>query len=101
MPILILSFYLARLYIGGVVALESEGDVEPEREPGPEAVPTYLGPTACSSFYNKLGVDLKSVERSSFIIELVGMFGVSFSKPPCINITVSIAQTVCLNLYKD
>jgi len=35
------------------------------------------------------------------MIELVGMLGVSFSKPPCMKMTVSIAQTVCLNLWRE
>lgn len=35
------------------------------------------------------------------MMELVGIFGVSFSKPPCMKMTVSIAQTVCLNLWSE
>lgn len=51
-----------------------------------------------SSFARKLGVLEKSAAKSSFIIEFVGMFGFSFSNPPCIKMVESIDQTVCLNL---
>ena len=83
LPILILSFCLAMLCRGGVVALEpSDGEVEPVlfEEADPPALPP---PTAYSSFCIRAGVLRKSVARSNLTIELVGMLGVSFSKPPC------------------
>jgi hypothetical protein len=46
-------------------------------------------------------VPFSSAFNSSFMIVLVGMFGVSFSKPPCMKIVESTAQIECLNLYKE
>jgi hypothetical protein len=55
----------------------------------------YLfAPIVSSSFETKVGTFWKSSKRSSFMIEFVGIFGVSFSKPPCINTVASIAQTL-------
>lgn len=55
------------------------------------------GPTEASSFCMSAGTLAKSSKRSIFIIELVGIFGVSFSKPPCIKIVESMAQMLCRN----
>ena len=100
---LILLFILARLYIGGVplrvVSLPSHcmllafGLVE-----FGECFLYLLAPIVSSSFETKAGTFWKSSKRSSFIIEFVGILGVSFSKPPCINTVASIAQTLWRNL---
>ena len=60
-----------------------------------------LVPIACSNFYARIGEVLNKFIISIFMIELVGMFGVSFSNPPCIYITDSMAHTECLNLYNE
>ena len=87
--------------MGGVDALElSLGDYDPLVFPGlveEELEGDLPVPQAYSSFCWRAGLFLNKPAKSIFIIEFVGMFGVSFSKPPCIKITVSIAQTVCLN----
>jgi len=58
-------------------------------------------PKHISSFYSSGGVFEKSSSKSNFIIELVGMFGVSFSKPPCIKTNWSMAQTLWRCLYRE
>ena len=47
------------------------------------------------------GTGYKSCASSSFIIVFVGMFGVSFSKPPCMNMAESTAQTECLKRWSE
>lgn len=54
-----------------------------------------------SSLVLRAGRLRNSAIKSIFMIELVGMFGVSFSKPPCMKMVESIAQIVCLNLCKQ
>ena len=51
-------------------------------------------PMHISSLVLRAGRFLKSAIKSIFIIEFVGMLGVSFSKPPCMKIVESIAQIV-------
>lgn len=72
--------------------VEADGDV---------AARFFYAPIACSSFTVRFGVPFSSAFNSSFMIVLVGMFGVSFSKPPCMKIVESTAQIECLNLYKE
>lgn len=57
------------------------------------------GPTIAFNLSNNGQFPLNICIKSSFTIVFVGMLGVSFSKPPCIKILASAAQTVCLNLY--
>jgi|LakMenEpi03Aug12_release.lakeMendotaPanAssembly.Ray.scaffolds.fasta_scaffold271305_3 hypothetical protein len=102
---LILLFILARLCIGGVPLLV-------ESFPSHCMLPEFwlaLGerarllfePMVPSSFYTRVGTFTKSSIRSNFIIEFVGMFGVSFSKPPCMNTVASIAQTLWRNRCRE
>jgi len=101
LAIFILSFY-ARLYIGGVLDLDP-----PLLDPSfvdcgvddPELGFTFYAPMNCSSLAFKLGTDETRAKRSIFRMVFVGIFGVSFSKPPCIYTYESNYQTVCLNLW--
>jgi hypothetical protein len=85
---------------GGVLdpaELPSVGVVDPGLELGPE-LPSFL-PVNCSSLLVKVAFPLNKLPRSSLTIVFVGMLGVSFSKPPCMYMNCSRAQTVCLNLW--
>lgn len=54
----------------------------------------FLVPIVYSSFWTREGTFAKSSIRSNFMIEFVGMLGVSFSKPPCMKTVASMAQTL-------
>jgi hypothetical protein len=97
-PILILSFIFARDYIGGVVVLLLLLSFGLFSKPLLGVVADEFTLQVYSSFAKKAGVDLSRAAKSSFMILLVGMLGVSFSNPPWQKIIDSWVHTVCLNL---
>ena len=92
----------ARLCIGGVLLLlESPSQLlEAAVAVFGDFARLLPGPTEASSFYVSAGTLTKSSRRSIFIIVLVGMFGVSFSKPPCMKMVESMAQMLWRNRYR-
>lgn len=72
---------------GGVCDLElgSEPPLVLPLAADADLAPFYVDdPTNYSSLVRRVALPLKTVVKSSLTIVLVGMFGVSFSKPPCI-----------------